>query len=294
MKKFIKYIIGIILGIIVILVLVDIAYTYVYINAKPRNKTQYILQLKNKKIDYVFLGSSRVDNHIVTKLVEKKTSGTAINLGIQGGKLDVTYLILQLLLENNIQFKKLFIQVDYNFNFDNSSGAFNAETMPYIRCNDLVNKFHKKYNPDYLRCYYIPFYRYATNDFKIGFREFFSSLINKIPDENFSDGFEPLKGSYSDTGFVLPKKIHDKNLIFNKINNLCKQRHIDVVYFCAPFCPKLKQSNFTEQLQKKIPSLKNYSNFLNDEKYFCNDLHMNELGANKFTRMLIDDCILKK
>jgi hypothetical protein len=292
MKKFIKYFVVIFVSVVVIMIALDILYTYVYTNAQPRSKTQYLLKLKNKKIDYIFLGSSRVENHVVTKMVEEKTSGTAINIGVQGGKLDVTYLILQLLLENNIQFKKLFIQVDYSYNFEGNSIVFNPETIPFIRNNEIINKFHKKNNPDYLRCYYLPFYRYAVNDFKVGFREFFSSSINKTTSTDFSDGFEPRKDAFSSEKYTLPGTIVKSNKTFEQIDSLCKQKHIDVIYFCAPFCNQVVTSDFTQKLKQKIPTLKDYSKSILEDKYYVNCGHLNEAGAKLFTQMLIDDCIL--
>lgn len=293
MKKFIKYIIVIFFSVLAITIALDALYTYVYTHAQPRSKTQYLLKLKDKKIDYVFLGSSRVENHIVTKIVEEKTSGTAINIGVQGGKLDVTYLILQLLLENNIQFKKLFIQVDYSYNFQGNSTVFNAETVPYLRSNSTINNFHKINNPDYLLCYYVPFYRYAVNDYKIGFREFFSSTINKIPSTDFSDGFDPRNEPFSAEKYTLPENVIKSNKTFEQIDSLCKQKNIDVTYFCAPFCNQVVESDFTKKLKQKIPTLKDYSKSILDDKYFVNCGHLNESGAKLFTKMLVEDCILK-
>ena len=293
MKKFIKYSIGLVVSVIIIMIALDLLYTYVYSNSQSRNKTQYVLKLKNKKIDYVFLGSSRVENHIITKMVEEETSGTAINLGVQGGKLDVNYLILQLLLENKVQFKKLFIQVDYIYNFEGNSNVFDAETIPFIRSNKIIDNFQKINNPDYKLCYYIPFYRYAVNDYKIGFREFFSSLINKNTKSNFKDGFDPKNQPYEDIGYTLPKTINKTNKIFEKIDSLCKKKHIDVTYFCAPFCSQVEKSDFPEKLAQKIPNFKNYSKSILNDKYFVNCGHLNEAGAKLFTKMLIDDCILK-
>ncbi len=293
MKKFIQYLLATIVSVLIIMTVLDLVYTYGYIHAKPRNKVQYILKLKNKKIDYGFLGSSRVDNHIVTKMVEKATGGTAINLGVQGGKLDVTYLILQLLLDNNVQFKKLFIEIDYNYNIEGNSNFFKAETLPYIRNNSIINTFQKKNNPDYFLCYYLPFYRYASNDYKIGFREFFNSTTSKHSTENFADGFNPRKEPFHDKGYTLPKTINKSNKMLDNIDRLCKEKHIDVTYFCAPFCSQVATSDYPEKLQQKIPNFKNYSKTLLDQKYYVNCGHLNEDGAKLFTKILIDDCILK-
>jgi len=75
MKRFLRNSIVILVGIIMVLFLLDILYTYVYNNSFPRNKTQYILSLKEgEKLDYVFLGSSRVENSIVSKTYRKNNN----------------------------------------------------------------------------------------------------------------------------------------------------------------------------------------------------------------------------
>ena len=95
MKKFIKYTLSILVVIIALMYLLDTLYTYVYKNSIPRNKVSYLLSLNDKKIDYVFLGSSRVDNNIIAKVIETETGKIAINFGVQGAKLDDYFLMLQ-------------------------------------------------------------------------------------------------------------------------------------------------------------------------------------------------------
>ena len=116
MQQFIRKIGVILLTTVLLLCLFDWAYTEVYVRSIPRNKTKYVLGLKDQKIDYVFLGSSRVENHIDTQLIKTLTSKKVLNLGIQGAKLDDNYLLLQLLIHNNVKIGKLFLQVDYIFN----------------------------------------------------------------------------------------------------------------------------------------------------------------------------------
>jgi len=291
MKKFIFYIAIILLVIIAIMVVSDALYTYVYENAAPRNKTQYVLKLKDKKINYVFLGSSRVENHIVTKLVEQQTSKTAINLGMQGSKLDDIYLVLKLLLENNVTFDKIFIQIDYTFNNESPSVNVSSESLPYLRTNKVVNAHNKLNNPNYYVNYYIPFFRFASNDYKIGFRDFFSTLVKNKANYDFEDGFDARNGTFDNARYELPAKISNSNKVFDSIKKLCFQRKIDVVFYCSPFCSQVVESNYVEQLKLKIPELKDYSKSILDNKYFINCGHLNEDGANLFTQLIIDDCI---
>lgn len=291
MQQFIRKIGVILLTTVLLLCLFDWAYTEVYVRSIPRNKTKYVLGLKDQKIDYVFLGSSRVENHIDTQLIKTLTSKKVLNLGIQGAKLDDNHLLLQLLIHNNVKIGKLFLQVDYIFNTESISTIVSSESLPYIRKNEIIRNHLEKSNPDYLAYYYLPFYRYQVNDYKIGFREFFSSVIGKKSKTDFTDGFVPKQVKFiKNNNFRLPDSIIAQNKVFNQIDQLCKDKNIEVVYFCAPFCSTVRQSDYTDKLKRKIPSLKDYSKTL-DDTLFYNCGHLNEEGAKVFTRMLVKDCM---
>ncbi len=274
-----------------IMVVSDALYTYVYTKAIPVNKSQYVLQTKNKTIDYVFLGSSRVENHIATELVEQQTSKKAINLGEQGAKLSDTYLMLKLLVANKVSFKKVFIQVDYNFNNENSSVNIVSESLPYIRTNNVIQEHNKNFNSDYFSNFYIPFYRYAAFDYKIGFRGFFSALVKNKTTYEFENGFDARNGTFDNAKYALPLKISNQNKVFDSIKKFCSEKKLDVVYYCSPFCSQVSKSNYIKELKYKIPNLKDYSKSILDNKYFINCGHLNGDGAKLFTQMIIDDCI---
>ncbi|RKS21815.1 hypothetical protein CLV94_2450 [Flavobacterium endophyticum] len=291
MQQFIRKIGVILLTTVLLLCLFDWAYTEVYVCSIPRNKTKYVLGLKDQKIDYVFLGSSRVENHIDTQLIKTLTSKKVLNLGIQGAKLDDNYLLLQLLIHNNVKIGKLFLQVDYIFNTESISTIVSSESLPYIRKNEIIRNHLEKSNPDYLAYYYLPFYRYQVNDYKIGFREFFSSVISKKSKTDFTDGFVPKQVKFiKNNNFRLPDSIIAQNKVFNQIDQLCKDKNIEVIYFCAPFCSTVRQSDYIDKLKRKIPSLKDYSKTL-DDTLFYNCGHLNGEGAKVFTRMLVKDCM---
>lgn len=292
MKQFIKHLTLLVVVTSLSMIAFDAIYTYVFEHAPPRNKTQYLLKLKNEKIDYIFLGSSRVENHIVTRLVEEKTGKKALNFGVQGGRLDDVSLMIKVLINNKIKTEKLFIQVDYLYNFENPSTIVGTESLPYIRSNKIICE-HRKENYDYNYNYYVPFYRYGLNDYKLGFREFFNSLIGKKSKVNLTDGFEPISKNFSNKGSSLPETILKSNKNIEEINLICKQNKIEIVYFCAPFCNEMKNINFIDKLKKKIPKLVDFSREINDNKYFKDCSHLNEKGAILFTDKLIDSCLLR-
>lgn len=292
MKKFLFKISILLIILFILLNVFDIVYTYTFSNSSPRNKTQYTLQLKNQKIDYVFIGSSRVQNDINTKLVEKLTSKKALNLGVDGARLDQTFLLLKILLDNKIRFEKVFIQVDYIYNYGIDTLIVSPESLPFIKNNKVVENHLKHKNPNFHKYYNFPFYRYAANDFKIGFREFFFTAISYKSAQDFRDGYQPINGKFKDINYKLPTKIAKKNYTFEAIDSFCKKNKINIVYFCSPFCSKTLESDYILKLKQKIPKLKDFSKSIKNDSLFVDCGHLNEKGAAIFTKIVVEDCIL--
>lgn len=294
MNKFTRHIVLILLLIISILVVLDFAYTKVYETVSvPRTKFQYLRSLGNKKIDYIFLGSSRVENSIMPKLIKDKTGKTAINLGFQASKFGDIYTVLQLIKEYNITVDKIFIQVDYIFNIeDGYSNVFQWELMPFIRENDATKEYFKRHFEERKMLYYCPFYRYCSFDTKIGTREFVMNLINKKTKITEHYGFVGLEGSSSEHHNTLPDYINPKNSYFDKIKVYASKYKMPIVFFCAPFCKHTKNLNFVEKLKNKIPELYDFSQAVDKDELFNNCSHLNEEGAFFFTEIIIEKMVL--
>jgi hypothetical protein len=292
MKRFLKKCIVLFIGIAVALYLLDMLYTAIYKNSFPRNKTQFILSLKEgEKLEYVFLGSSRVENSIVSTEIEKLTGKRTINLGTQGARLDDMNIFLRLLIDKKIKIEKLFVQIDYIFNHESSSDIVRSQALPYIRNNKVIKGYLKRVDSTYIKNYYIPFYRYATNDYRLGIREFFASSVNKKSKVDFDDGFVPLFGvmSKNDLGAAeLPKSILKFNKSIIEIDSLCQVNNIKVIYFCAPFCSRLKTNDYLVKLKDKLPNFKDFSSSVPNDSLFQNCSHLNKNGAEFFTKIIVN------
>jgi hypothetical protein len=273
----------------VILLLLDFSFTKVYENAPPRTKFQYLRSLKDKKVDYLFLGSSRVENAVNAKLIEEKTGKSAANLAFQSSKLSDIYTVLQLIKAYNITVDKIFIQIDYNFNVeDGYSNVFQYELMPFVRENEVTKAYFDRNFKSEKVMYYFPFYRYLKFEPKIGFREFILN-ISKIKTRIVANhGFEPLSGNAVEQNYSLPSTTNANNIYFEKINAYAKANNMNVVYFCAPFCKYSKNSVFIDQLKQKIPGFYDFSNAIQEETQFLNCTHLNQDGANHFTEIIIN------
>lgn len=294
MKQFVYFIINILLLLFIMAVVFDLSYTYVYSKANPRTKYQYLRSLENKKIDYLFIGSSRVENSIVPKIIIDKTGKTAVNLGFQAAKMEDIYLMLQLIKAYNIKAEKVFIQIDYIFNLKTGfSNVLQYQLMPFVAENKATKAYFESHFSDNKALYYIPFYRYCNFEAKIGFREFFLNLIGHKTRLIGNYGFVALEGSSPTIQFGLPESVNSKNSWFDKTQVFAKENDIAVVYFCAPFCKQTKNLDFIVKLKQKVPGLFDFSQVLDDDKMFENGSHLNKEGAAAFTEILTNT-ILKK
>lgn len=290
MKSFLKYSIKLFFMLAISAYALDYFYTNVFENSLPRTKFQNLRALKNQSIEYVFLGSSRVENGVSPEVIINKTGKKAVNLGFQASKMGDIYLIFQLLDEYNITYKKAFIQVDYIFNMENVfSNVMNYEILPFINENQFISNHCQRNDKDnFWRNKHIPFYRYSVTSQKIGCREVLSNLIKKETNVFKFKGYSPLQGSFSGGKYGLPDKIAKQNRYYDSIVNFSKKNKKEVVFFTAPFRIPSNDFSFVKKLETKIPDLKNFSNALQNDKYFQNNNHLNHDGATAFTLLLIE------
>ncbi|SFF74444.1 hypothetical protein SAMN04488033_10790 [Salegentibacter agarivorans] len=241
------------------------------------------MSLEGKEIDYIFLGSSRVDNTIDAEIIEDITGKKALNLGIQATEPNDFYLLLKLIDELNIKTEKIFIQIDYSFDLGGKSKILNSYLMPYTQ-NAHISNHLEETTDDYWWVINFPFYKYLKYDYKIGFREVFSSGIQKPSKTDFANGYFPKYG-YSGVPLKgkLSKSIGNLNTYVNAINNFSNKKNINVIYFTAPFCPKTKNLDYISKLKRKLPTLWNFSRLFSTEDYFYDCNHLNNKGAQLFS-----------
>ncbi|WP_035667954.1 hypothetical protein [Flavobacterium sp. 83] len=296
MKKFVIQIVGILSVILLLLLVFDFTYTTIYKNANPRTKFQYLRSLKNTKVNYVFLGSSRVENGIVPMLIEDKTKKSALNLGFQYAHLGDIYYLLQILKQYNIKSDSIFIQVDYMYNKNKGfSNNLPYEMTPFIRDNLITKEYLLNYVGKNFGDYYIPYVRYFTNETKIGCREVFTSLIGKRTSVLQNKGYSSLQGVEQGSNHrSLPAFIASNNQYYEKIKRYAVANKIKIIFFCAPFCKHTKNLGYIKKLKTRIPDLYDFSNAIQDDSLFVNCFHLNEIGAHKFSEILVEEIINNK
>lgn len=290
MKKFGFHIFLLFTIIVFLLFTLEALFNGIYSSSNPRFKFQYLVSQKNKNIDYIFIGSSRVENGIIPKLIEHQTGKSVINLGFQAAKLNDINLLLQMLKKLNISNKKIFIQIDYIYNIEDAySNILQYEIAPFISYDSIIEDYIAKANPqNQFVIKNVPFYKYILNSPKLGVREVFAQIIQKKNKAIIENGFVALDGSQTNSKYSLPNQINKKNSDFDKIQNYCKKENIEVIYFIAPFYKDSKNLNYIEKLKNKVPNILDLSASINESKYFNDNAHLNREGAKVFTQIVIN------
>lgn len=287
MKFFCFHIIKILILLILSLYALDYIYTEIYSQAKYRNKIQYALNNNPEVYDVIFLGSSRANNHFVTSEFEKKGL-KSFNFGISGSSLEESLLLLEILIEKKNRINNVLLEIDLNIKDQNFSEGTRAFYMPYLNNKLIVNNYYQSEMEDFKLYSNFPFYRYIKNETKIGYREMLFTYMNRKSKIFDSNGYTPLYGSNNDLSYDLTNTEPTRNKYYEEIKQICKKYNIKLIVVMTPMCTNTKGLDYFEKVKQLYPEIHNFENVVNDDKYFSSCGHLNEEGAIKFTRVLLD------
>jgi hypothetical protein len=287
MKKLLILTFKILFLTVLIVVVLDFLYTAVYLQSDHRGKIDYVYNSNDRNYDVVILGSSRANNHFVAQMFEDKGLET-FNFGMSGSHLFENSLLLKLMVERKYKIKNLILEVDLNLSNEHRADGIASKFLPYIH-NSKTIRAHFAGEADFDLLYYIPFYRYLTYDAQIGFREMFFNAIRKETIHLNHLGYYPLgnkKGNMKNDIRAL-KPLHNKH--YEEIKQLCKANSINLIAVMTPMCENTKGIDYFEKVQQMYPEIHNYEKVVQEDKYFSSCGHMNNVGASKFTKKIIDD-----
>ena len=292
MKKFIVFVFKALIVTVLIAIVLDFMYTQVYLQASDRGKIDYVYNSKSRYYDAVILGSSRANNHFVTKMFEDKGL-KAFNYGISGGHLFEASLLLKLMIERNYSIKNVIIETDLNLSNESRSDVVTAKFLPYIYSSKTIEN-HFRNEADFWQLYYIPFYRYVKFDSSIGFREMYKKMMKEPTNTLKNGGFYALgnkKGNMKNDIRAL-KPIHNK--YYEEIKQICVEHNINLIAVMTPMCSNTKGLDYFEKVNKIYPEIHNYENVVVGDEYFSSCGHMNDKGARMFTARVIKDFFSNK
>jgi hypothetical protein len=293
MKKFLLYILGIFLLTVLVAVILDGAYTYIFMQSRNRGKIENVINSTAKKYDVVILGSSRANNHFVSKMFEDKGLKT-FNYGMSGGHLFEASLMLKLMVERKYEIKNVILEADLNLSNDQESEGIAAKFLPYIHCSKVI-KDHFSTEKKFKALYYIPFYRYVKFDSKIGFREIYKIASKEKTNALDNLGYYPLQkhktGNMKNNIINLNPLPHNK--YYEEIKSICKKNNINFIAVMTPMCENVVGMNYFDKVKKTYPEIHNYENTVIENKYFSSCGHMTDEGARLFTARIIKDFFQK-
>ena len=315
MKAFTIKAILLIAIIFVLLTALDRYYTKYTISHKNLcEKSDWILNHKDEKFDFAFIGNSRVINMVDINAIEKLTNKSGINLGLIGANYSENYLVLDQFLKAGNTIKNLIIQMDmHNLNSSKELGyPFHNYNYMHLLSDTTVFNVVKDNNPGYKAFIwkYIPFSRYMEFSNKYVFYK----ILKGGYECKTSDDFDATKGSTLINGPFDPKKHvskytywtikeNDEKYLF-KLIELAKAKNIQVVFYSAPiYCNylnyQLRYKEVFNEIKNKIihKNIKVFdfnqgTNLIGkDITNFNDNIHLNSIGVQKFSISLIDSIV---
>ena len=287
MMKFIILLAKILLTMLVLLIVLDLAYTTVYLHSSNRGKVEKVFNSNAGNYDVVILGSSRANNHFVPELFEKKGLKT-FNYGMSGAHLFEASLLLKLMAERNYKIKTVILEADLGLCNEKESDAIAAKFLPYIHHSEVI-KNHFSSLENFKELYYIPFYRYIDFDALIGFREMYNTATGAPTNILHNLGYHPLtsnkRGNMKNDIRAL-KPIRNK--YYEEIKQICKQNNYNLISVMTPMCTNVKGLDYFEKANKIYPEIHNLENVVQGDHYFSSCGHLNDAGARMFTEVFIE------
>lgn len=135
-----------------------------------RIKTRWAMELKDKHVDYLFLGSSRIANMIAVHSFDSTMRTSSLNIATAGSSYGESYLIFQQYLKNRNTTKTLILSLDL-FKSRHLSKSAEALTPLVLKHFDFFPYYHqtavRRVYEDYTDSWhlylwdYLPFSRYA-------------------------------------------------------------------------------------------------------------------------------------
>ena len=266
-----------------------------YIQAHAKGGATARNQYINKKMhaDMVFFGSSRCVHHYVPKIFEDSLHVSCYNAGSEGNGIISQFARLKMMLS---RYTPKIIVYDVNANFDLLVGD-NTKYLSDLRtyCDepgvDSViysvdsNEQYKlksmmyRYNSIWLQILSDNIYPLSSN------KKGFVGLNKKMKK------YKPAMRKKASTPQYDSLKIH----YLEEFIRVCRKNNIILVFSLSPMYLSEDETVFdpvkTLCRQNDIPLLDHYSDrqFVSRQNYFSDSVHMNEVGAYAFSKVLVSE-----
>lgn len=251
--------------------------------------------------DIVIYGNSRAWQHFDSSMIEESLKCSTFNLGINGHPFLLQYLRHKLLLKHNPKPKLIIQSVDDTGTFFRRDDLHNPDQMlPYMLWNEEIHdatismKGYSSYD------YYLPLTRYSgkLDAIKASFKMFLHPKSNKIIRIKGFQGVNESWGNKSNINNTNALIDNSIVILFDKYLSECRKKNILVVLVYSPeYIERQKRItnrsvvvNLYKQFSLKynIPFIDfSDSEISHKQNFFYDGFHMNKVGAEIFTKELI-------
>lgn len=293
MRKFLLYIIIVILGVVVVDIVGRFCFRSIFDNPRPKSKiaAMYRFVSCNDSAEIVFLGASKANHHYITRQVEDSLSVHAQNYGWNGSSIVHQYLSLLRAIDNG-GLKVAILDISTAQIGNEWVKGRISDYWPYYWLNDtirnIVNEIEGR-DMSFLLCSSLIQYN----------SQFFNSFLNV----EHNQGYTPLPytGIYihpfipNDSAEEQKQKLKASTnpiaiACLQKMANICNSKGIKLIVCLSP---NLENSQGQEQFLADICNqcgveFWNMSTVIKDGSLFKNQNHLNDKGARVFTDYIIN------
>ena len=314
MKKFLIRVISFLLPLVLLIIALDIWFSKSLVENSSLNFAMDECSVWNDVLegkinaDILIYGSSRAWVHFNSVMMEQELNCPTYNLGIDGLNFKLQHLRHLLYIKHNLPPKGIIVSVDF-MTIQKQTELYNYQQfLPFMLWNKEMENNLSPYDLFHKTEFYIPFFRYI-NERNITKKVFTQSLQNKsVTGEKRQSGFLGRDKSWNlDLTKAKTNATHIKIEIDEQVVKLlddflglCSKQNIRVLLVYAPLYVEgksyIKNHNdivdIFQELAKKYRL--HFLDYTEDEicmnkSLFYNSAHLNEKGANLFTKKFIQD-----
>jgi hypothetical protein len=251
--------------------------------------------------DILVFGSSRANHHYVPEIFEDSLKLTFYNTGRDGNFFLYNYAVFKAIIKRYTPKIVIFDLNPDDLYYDETSIDRLSSLLPYYRNHPEIRNIVNLKSP-YERFKLISsIYPFNSSLLTIGVG---NMELNK---QRRSDrkGYVPLINKMIDTTLdntIALQGVPDKNKMnaLNGIMKYCADQKIHLFLIQSPIFANVKPTNIidiVEQMAKRYKiefwTLSNDTNFLHTPKYFQDQNHLNEIGADYFSQIVVNRIIKK-
>ena len=297
MRKFLLYLLYVTIGVSIVDVCCRFYFKHIY-TEENFAQTELIREFKYmnaRPAECIILGASTAHHNYDCKVFEDSLECTVFNYGMDGTGAYYHYLCLKKSLENG-PVKYVVYDLGNSLLQDSwNKDRISKEAPLYWIDNDVQEVTDEIAGKEHSILMYSSLYQNNSP---------LHSITNSLLHNTHSNGYEPLPY----TGKPYKIKGNEEKVItpyhpdsipikyFEKIEDLCKKNNILLVVSLSPVLVKYMTESFnsfiTNYCKEKNIYIINYRHdprIVNDLHYFKDGTHLNELGAEKFTKLLVSD-----